>query len=100
MLNSQGIFIEGITKAELVEMFASVMEVMQQRLSKREYTINELSGMTGYSPAHLRKIIKDNNIVYRKTGREIFVPHEMLSHVPHKNKRNILLTKPPGVIPD
>lgn len=68
-----------------------VMEAVQSRVNRREYSVSELSGITGYSPAHLRKLIKDNDIPFRKTSKQIYVPHEQLSRIPIKH--------PPGLIP-
>jgi excisionase family DNA binding protein len=88
---SSGILIEGITRQEFMDYMERVMEAVQGRVSRREYSVSELSGLTGYSPAHLRKLIKDNDIPFRKTGKQIYVPHESLTRLPNK--------LPPGLIP-
>jgi hypothetical protein len=92
-MNKNGIYIEGITRQEFFDAIQGVMEVVNNKVNRREYSVNELSGITGYSPAHLRKIIKQHDIPFRKTGRGISVPHESLHHIPMKSKL------PPGLIP-
>lgn len=99
MIMQNSIIIEGVTRQEFFDAIAGVMEGVQTRLSKREYSINELSGMTGYSPAHLRKIIKDNDIPYRKTGRGLSVPFESLHRIPQKTGHPYIALTPPGLIP-
>lgn len=86
---SSGVFIEGITRQEFLDALDRVMYGVKEVMSRREYGVNELSEITGYSPAHLRKIIRDNSIPYRKTGKQIYVPHESLSMIPRKIKQVI-----------
>lgn len=96
---NSGIIIEGITRQEFFDAIAGVMEVVNSKVNRREYSVNELSEITGYSPAHLRKLIKDNDIPFRKTGRGISVPHESLHRIPQKTGHPYIALTPPGLIP-
>jgi len=83
-MSNSGIYIEGITRKEFFEAIAGVMEVVQMKIERKEYSVNELSEMTGYSPAHLRKLIRLHDIPYRKTGKQLFVPYASLNRIPTK----------------
>ena len=78
----EAILIHNITRQEFEALLKGCTDV-EKRV---EYSVTELSELTGYSPAHLRIIIRSNNIPYRKTGKIIYVPHESLPLIPRKKK--------------
>jgi hypothetical protein len=62
------------------------MEVVNGAQARREYGVRELSEMTGYSPSHLRLLLREHGIPFRKTGKLIYVSHENVCLIPRKSK--------------
>jgi hypothetical protein len=81
------VLIHGTTVEKLSDAIAArVMEVVNQGQARREYGMRELAELTGYTPAHLRVLLRANGIPFRKTGKLIYVSHENLSLIPRKSR--------------
>ncbi len=76
---SNGVLIQGITREEFLEAINRVVGAIEAKYAKAEYTVKEVSVMTGYSAFRLRQLLVERSIPYRKAGRRIYIPHSSLS---------------------
>jgi excisionase family DNA binding protein len=84
------VVIHNVSRKEFMDAIEKVATAITDKVRRREYQLHEVADLTGYSIAHVRKLVHDNGIPFRKTGKSIWVTHENLSLFPVKRGKSQL----------